>query len=127
MRAHARRLLLLNASRNPLGGAGLAHLSEGLRACASLRALNLCNVGLTDADLGALGALADALAVNTSIENIDLDSNFFGAKPSVSALMCFDAYGQGPWVEPCVRRGVADQATRPPGRGLGLAGGVRGR
>jgi hypothetical protein len=40
--------------------------------------LNLSGVGLTSDDVAALESLASALAANTSIEQIDLDCNFFG-------------------------------------------------
>jgi hypothetical protein len=43
-----------------------------------LQVLNLAAVGLTQDDLDALEALANALAANTSIEQVDLDCNFFG-------------------------------------------------
>ena len=43
-----------------------------------LQVLNLCAVYLTEDDIGGLELLRDALSVNTSIEQVDLDSNFFG-------------------------------------------------
>ncbi len=50
--------------------------------------LNLCGVGLTRDDVFALEALAGALGANTSVEQVDLDANFFGAHEAQRRACC---------------------------------------
>ncbi|KAG1668299.1 hypothetical protein FOA52_011196 [Chlamydomonas sp. UWO 241] len=72
------RLLALNLSRNPLGGAGLSALCNGLDHASALMVLNLAATELTAVDVPALKRLAGVLLRRQNIDQVDLDANFFG-------------------------------------------------
>ncbi|KXZ48629.1 hypothetical protein GPECTOR_26g532 [Gonium pectorale] len=88
--AGIRRLKYLNLSHNPLCAAGVTALAGALVHAAALKVVLLAAVdlGAEAADVGALAALADCLAANTSITQLDLDGNHIG-DAGVSALLPF--------------------------------------
>ncbi len=64
------KYLALNLSRNPLGGAGLDALCEGLVHCQSLRILNLAATELGSEDVPALRMLSVVLEARSTIEQV---------------------------------------------------------
>lgn len=78
----------LNLSGNPLCAEGVKALASGLPYVTSLKVLLLAGVELSDSpsDLQALQALGDALALNTSIDQVDLDANAIGDAGATALL-----------------------------------------
>ncbi|GLC42550.1 hypothetical protein PLESTB_001112800 [Pleodorina starrii] len=74
------KLKVLNLGHNPLCAPGLAALAGSLIHMVSLKVLLLADVDVVSeaADLEALSALADCLAANTNIDQVDIDGNHIG-------------------------------------------------
>eukprot|EP00983_Pelagomonas_calceolata_P072497 1151750-Pelagomonas_calceolata.AAC.2 len=70
--------LSLNLSRNPLASQGVINISKGIACCPTLKVLNLSSVDLTEEHVVGLEFLCGALSANPSIDQVDLDCNFFG-------------------------------------------------
>jgi len=72
------KYLSLNLSRNPLASQGVINISKGIACCPTLKVLNLSSVDLTEEHVVGLEFLCGALSANPSIDQVDLDCNFFG-------------------------------------------------
>lgn len=68
----------INLSGNALGAPGLLQLSSGLKTCESIGSVALLSVGVQDQDMGAVQALVEAMAVNSTFAFLDFRGNDIG-------------------------------------------------